>query len=89
MLKLQFKDNPSRGFWLVGEQLTLGTDGNCNVVLEGLGINALHATITINGDDIQLSPSDDSPCYVNAPERDVWLCWIRYRSRQVFTCLSG
>ena len=66
MLKLQFKDNPARGFWLVGEQLTLGTGSECNVVLEGLGINPLHATITITGDAIELSPSENSPCYVNA-----------------------
>ena len=65
MLKLQFKDKPTRSYWLVGEQLTLGGGSDCNVVLEGLGINDLHAVITLTEDKILLCPAADSPCYVN------------------------
>ncbi|MGK0442520.1 MAG: hypothetical protein ACJA0N_002331 [Pseudohongiellaceae bacterium] len=65
MLKLQFKDNPDRGFWLVGEQLSLGASDDCDVVLEGLGINDLHAFIKLDGDVVRLLPCDNSTCHIN------------------------
>ncbi|MCR8922578.1 FHA domain-containing protein [Dasania sp. GY-MA-18] len=66
MLKLQFKDNPSRSYWLVGEQLSLGSDSRCNVPLAGLGINAIHAHIAMSDELITLTPQQDCVCYVNS-----------------------
>mgnify|MGYP003631652313 CR=1 FL=1 len=65
MLKLQLKDKPSRSYWLVGEQLSVGSDSRCNVPLPGLGIQALHAHISMSNDVITLTPQPGCVCYVN------------------------
>ena len=65
MLKLQFKDNPSRAIWLVGENLRIGTDSQNDVVLEGLGVQPLHAEIAIDGDTLHLKSHAAGSCYVN------------------------
>lgn len=65
MLKLQFKNNPNRGFWLVGDQLTIGTNAGCHVVLEGLGVFDQHAVIQINGESLTLEPATGVHCLVN------------------------
>lgn len=65
MLKLQFKNNPNRGFWLVGEQLSIGTAPSCHVVLAGLGVLEQHAVIEINGEVLTLLPVTGAQCLVN------------------------
>lgn len=65
MLKLQFQENPSRGIWLVGENLRIGSDSENDVVLDGLGVQSLHAEIAINGDELSLKSLTAGSCYVN------------------------
>lgn len=64
MYKLQFKDNPERSIWLVGEKLSLGCGAGNDVVLDGLGIAELHAEILISADHLLLQ-SDAGSCFVN------------------------
>ncbi|MGK0500607.1 MAG: pSer/pThr/pTyr-binding forkhead associated (FHA) protein [Oceanicoccus sp.] len=64
MLKLQFKDQPQRSIWLVGDKLRLGADDSNELVLEGLGIDDFHAEISINNDYLLLQNQVGS-CYVN------------------------
>lgn len=65
MLKLQFKENPNRGVWLVGENLLIGSDSESDVVLDGLGVQPKHAEIAINGDDLTLKSQTGGSCFVN------------------------
>lgn len=64
MLKLQFKDNTSRSLWLAGEKLTLGSDADNDIMLNGLGIEAFHATLEIQESGIRLV-SEAGSCFVN------------------------
>ena len=64
MFKLQFKDNPNRSIWLVGDQISLGCDKSNDLVLDGLGINDFHARILIAADHLTLK-SEPGSCYVN------------------------
>lgn len=64
MLKLQFTDNPQRSLWLVGETIKLGSDLHNDVVLSGLGIEAFHAQIHIDDDELWLKHCV-GPCFIN------------------------
>ena len=74
MLKLQFKDNASRSLWLAGEKLTLGSDADNDIMLTGLGIEAFHASLNIQGSNLKLiSEAGSGSCYVNdMPVDDVY-----------------
>ncbi len=64
MLKLQFKDNPNRSLWLVGDKVTLGSHTDNTVVLDGLGIEDFHAELLVDGDRVLLK-SEPGTCMVN------------------------
>lgn len=64
MYKLQFKDNPGRSIWLVGEKITLGAAANNDVPLDGLGIKDQHAEIEIDTHRLNLKSVAGS-CFVN------------------------
>lgn len=64
MFKLQFKDNPSRSLWLVGEKVTLGSGAGNTVVLDGLGVDELHAELLIEPNYLILKARSGS-CIVN------------------------
>ena len=64
MFKLQIKDNPKRSIWLVGEKVTLGSDGGNTFVLDGLGIDDFHAQLLIRPDHLILKSKSGS-CIVN------------------------
>lgn len=64
MFKLQFKDNPNRSIWLVGEKITIGSHGDNTVVLDGLGIDEFHAEILISPERLVLRSTPGS-CIVN------------------------
>ncbi|MDY0007940.1 MAG: FHA domain-containing protein [Spongiibacteraceae bacterium] len=64
MLKIQLKSNPSKGHWLVGEQLTIGTHSDNDLRLQGPGIAAFHLEIAIQGERLTLSMPGGS-CQVN------------------------
>ena len=64
MFKLQFKDQPGRSIWLVGDKVSLGTDAGNDVALDGLGIKALHAEIVIEPQHLTLK-SEAGSCFVN------------------------
>ncbi|ARN76100.1 FHA domain-containing protein [Oceanicoccus sagamiensis] len=64
MFKLQFKENPNRSIWLVGEKICLGGDKTNDLVLDGLGIDDFHAQILIASDHLILK-SQAGSCYVN------------------------
>lgn len=65
MLKLYFVDKPSRSYWLVGDQLTLGSDTSNDVQLSSLGVLAHHARLLISGDSIAIVPIDSAHITVN------------------------
>lgn len=65
MLKLYFVDKPSRSYWLVGDQLTLGSDSSNDVQLTSLGVLAHHACLLISGDNIAIAPIDSAHVTVN------------------------
>ena len=44
MFKLQFKENPNRSIWLVGDTIRLGSDKGNDLVLDGLGIDDFHVS---------------------------------------------
>ncbi len=64
MFKLQFKENPNRSIWLVGDKIRLGCDKSNDLVLDGLGIDDFHAEILISTDHLTLK-SEAGSCYVN------------------------
>jgi pSer/pThr/pTyr-binding forkhead associated (FHA) protein len=64
MYKLQLKDSPQRGLWLVGEKIRLGAGKDNEWVLDGLGINEHHAQILIDGGKLELHALSGS-CFVN------------------------
>ncbi|MFA7553014.1 MAG: FHA domain-containing protein [Spongiibacteraceae bacterium] len=64
MFKLQFKHNPGRSMWLVGESIKLGIDKSNDLVLTGLGIADFHAEIIIEPNYLILKSKAGS-CYVN------------------------
>ena len=64
MLKIEFKDSAQRDQWLVGEKLSLGSNKNNDIVLDGQGVAEHHAEILINDDRLILSSASGS-CYVN------------------------
>jgi hypothetical protein len=64
MYKLQFKDDPNRSIWLVGERIKLGSDQGNDVILSGLGIEAFHAEIEIGENQLKLS-MEPGTCLVN------------------------
>ena len=64
MLKLQFKDNPQRSLWLVDEKLTLGSEADNDIMLNGLGIDAFHASLSVAATEVILECRNGS-CYVN------------------------
>lgn len=64
MFKLQFKDNPSKSIWLVGEKVTLGSHTSNTMVLDGLGIEEFHAELFIEPSSITLR-SKPGTCIVN------------------------
>lgn len=64
MLKLQSVDKPEKSAWLVGEQLTVGSDITSTLVLSGLGIEPHHVTVKINGERALLQPVAGD-CFIN------------------------
>lgn len=64
MFKLQFKDNPSKSIWLVGEKVTLGSHSTNTMVLDGLGIDEFHAELFIEPNQLILKSKPGS-CIVN------------------------
>lgn len=64
MFKLQFKDNPGRSIWLVGEKITLGSHKDNTMVLDGLGIEEFHAELFIEPNYLILK-SKPGTCIVN------------------------
>ena len=65
MFKLQYKDNPNRSIWLVGESIGLGRNNSNDVVLESLGVDDFHAKISIFPDYLILR-SEGGSCFVNS-----------------------
>lgn len=65
MFKLQYKDNPNRSIWLVGEKIGLGRNNSNDVVLESLGVDDFHAEISIFPDYLILH-SEGGSCFVNS-----------------------
>jgi hypothetical protein len=64
MLKLQFKGNTNRSLWLVDEKLSLGSHADNDIMLDGLGIDAFHASLEIQPSEIKLVSAPGS-CFVN------------------------
>ena len=64
MFKLQFKDNPNRSIWLVGDKVTLGRHPDNTLVLDGLGIEEFHAELLIEPKHLLLK-SKPGTCIVN------------------------
>lgn len=64
MYKLQFKDQPTKSLWLVGESLKIGAHADNDIVLDGLGIEPFHLEIVIGDDNLTLE-GDDSRCIIN------------------------
>lgn len=64
MLRLQLKNNPDRGLWLVGEKIRLGSGKDNELVLEGHGVFQYHAQILIDNQKVELENLAGS-CYVN------------------------
>lgn len=64
MFKLQFKHQPQRSVWLVGDNFKLGASSANDLVVDGLGIDEFHAEIKIDGDLLVLKSKAGS-CFVN------------------------
>ncbi len=64
MFKLQTNQEPQRSIWLVGEKISLGSAPSCSLVLNGRGIRAVHAEITIDQDNLVLTCEPGS-CYID------------------------
>jgi len=64
MYKLQFKDQPNKSLWLVGESLKIGSHTDNDIVLDGLGIEPFHVEIVIGDENLTLV-GDDNCCIIN------------------------
>ncbi len=64
MLKLQFKDTPERGLWLVGDRIRLGSDKSNDLVLSSPSVKDFHAEISIEPQCVVLI-SEPGSCFVN------------------------
>lgn len=64
MYKLQFKNEPSRSIWLVGDKVLLGSHSKNDIVISSLGIEDFHASIDISSDKLTLN-CKPGRCYVN------------------------
>ena len=54
MLKLRFTNNKQNAVWLVEPKVTVGRSAACDLVLDGAGIEANHAEILVNHEQLQL-----------------------------------
>jgi hypothetical protein len=56
MLQLRFVDQDKPPVWLVEKQYILGSASDCNLPLRGAGVQARHAELAVNGDQLTLTP---------------------------------
>ena len=66
MLKIQFKDRRKAAMWLVDSSLNLGSGKSCDIVIDEPKVDAIHATLLIDHDEIILSNrSQNKSIFVN------------------------
>ncbi len=56
-LTLSFRDRKLKVFQLKGECITAGRDSACNIVIDSLAIEPVHARFVIQNDSVKVSPA--------------------------------